>query len=190
MHIWSKLVREECWVWNSLCISNSALDFELGLLLPVMSLKLTWHSPKFQTQSLVIKFESRDTLKWVPNTLIQFEMPCTHNFWSFLKLFMTFPYNKWSMRVCHMLGYWWYYINSLNSRTSKIFSRVWHFCGEEDKNFGLFFFSFLLNIYIYIFWFKLWIFTLLWIENVTSLPWEAKKPTWGLKHENLRARNS
>ena len=38
------------------------------------------------------------------------------------------------------------------------------------------------------FLFKFWIFTLLWIVNVTSPLWEAKKPTWGLKHENLRAR--
>ena len=50
----------------------------------------------------------------------------THNFWSFFFFFfllMTFPFNKCSMRVCHMLGYWWYYIKSLSSRvqTSWIF---------------------------------------------------------------------
>ena len=39
------------------------------------------------------------------------------------------------------------------------------------------------------FWFNTWIFTLLWIVNVTPPPWEAKKPIWGLKYEHLKARN-
>ena len=32
IHVWSKMVKEECcWVWNSLCISNSAIWFWIGL---------------------------------------------------------------------------------------------------------------------------------------------------------------
>ena len=48
----------------------------------------------------------------------------THNFWSFLKLFITFLCNKWSMRVYHMLGHLSYYISSLSFRVKEIF---WEF---------------------------------------------------------------
>ena len=54
------------------------LDFELGLLLPLMISKLTWDLPKFRTQLLVIKFEPRDTLKQILNAFIQSKMHCTH----------------------------------------------------------------------------------------------------------------
>ena len=60
-------------------------------------------------------------------------------------------------------------------------SELFTFVVEKDG--GLFLFFFVEYIVYSFFIFKLWIFTLLWIVNVT-LP----KPTWGLKHENLRAR--
>ena len=48
------------------------LDFKLDLSLPLMGSKLTWNSPKFWTQLLVIDFEPRDMSKRVPNDSIQF----------------------------------------------------------------------------------------------------------------------
>ena len=74
-----------------------------------MSSKLIWNSPKYRTQPLVTDFELQDMSKRVSNVSIQFKMHHTHLelviFGFFLRLFMNFHYNKWSMRVYHMLGH-------------------------------------------------------------------------------------
>ena len=52
-----------------------------------------------------------------PSTLSGPYTTRNHHFIFYFKIiFRKLFCNKWPMRVCHMLGNWWYYINSFNSK--------------------------------------------------------------------------
>ena len=102
--------------------SKFTMNFKLTLLISnwiffpsPMSLKLFWNSPKFSTQPLLIDFELRNTSKRILIAFIQFKMHHTH---LELIIFGVFLVCLWLFFVisgqCHVLGYWIYYINSLN----------------------------------------------------------------------------
>ena len=62
--------------------------------------------------------------------------------------------NKWPMRVCHMLGNWWYYIISLSSRFRNLgsFSREFDIkCGRR-RELWFVFFSFFIKYIVFSFY--------------------------------------
>ena len=95
---------------------NSTYEFEIHFEMTPIS-----NSP---TATLMFRLlYLRNCIYGTPSALSGPHMTRNHHFIIFLIIFRKLFCNKWPRRVCHMLGNWWYYINSLNSR----FERSWIF---------------------------------------------------------------
>ena len=123
MQSWRAISKFNLWIWNPIqndpSFEFTYFHFDVS---PPLSREL--HPGHFVC------------LKWAPYD----KKSPFYYFQSFLDNYFC---NKWTMRVCHMLGYWWYYIKSLSSRFEEFwifFQRVWHWRWKKTRTLVCFLF--------------------------------------------------